>query len=426
MKIISANSDFDVDVCLDGSKSESNRALMICHYGGFSPRVKNISQSDDTKLLSELLVETQFSTSREQTEPHKISCHNAGTVFRFLTTALAMSQGEWLLTGSARMLRRPIGELVEALRQFGADIEYCEEEGFPPLLIHGKPVAEPVEATAEITVNISKSSQFATSLLLAAPTLRGGMKLHLDGAASSLPYLEMTLDTMRKYGAKIHRDGLDIFVQHSDYQDVEYIVEPDWSGASYWYEAVALSHNGRAFLRGLRQETKQGDALVSKIFDNLGVTTSFVADGAVVFKDNDLKISDLQYDFEDTPDLFPAIAATCAGLGLRGRFTGVRNLVHKESDRVAAMAAELSKIGVTSESVSDNELIINKIEQLPRFNEDNPVIFNSHGDHRIVMALAPLALKLGAVEIEDADVVSKSYPRFWKEMSDILSLPSLG
>lgn len=422
MKVISVNKDFDVEVCLDGSKSESNRALMLSYYGKFPSRAHNLSHSDDTLLLCSLLEKIRLATTTVLCE---IDCGNAGTVFRFLATALAIRRGEWLLTGSSRMLHRPVGGLVDALRQLGADIEYCGDDGFPPLLIHGKPVTGFSEP-ARVTVNIAKSSQFASSLLLAAPTLPAGMMLHLEGAASSWPYLEMTTDIMHRHGAETSRDGFDILVQHSDYQDVEYEIESDWSGASYWYEAVALSHGGSALLRGLRQETRQGDAVVTKIFQNLGVSASFRADAVFIEKCDSLKIKELRYDFIDTPDLFLSIAATCVGLGVRGRFTGIRNLAHKESDRVAAMATELSKIGVIFEYVSDNELIINRMERLPMFSEDFPLVFSSHGDHRVGMALAPLALKLGAVEVEDADVVSKSYPNFWKEMSKIFSLPSLG
>ena len=420
MKIIGANNDFDVIVNLVGSKSESNRALMIAHYGGFTPRINNLSTSDDTVLLSEIInginVKTRFIAN----------CSNAGTVFRFLATALAFRDGDYILTGSDRMMQRPVGDLVYALRAIGADIEYIGQEGFPPLKICGRQFVETFPETSPETspihVNITRSSQFASSILLALPTIatRNGTSLHLDGNLSSLPYIDMTIDVMRKFGAIVHRDGRDIFVKHSDYQDVEYCVESDWTCASYWYEAVALSDNGRARLRNLRLDSKQGDAIVAKWFENFGVKT--------VQDDNDIIIThvetdfhpSLHFDFIDNPDLFPTIAATCAGLHVEGHFTGLRNLVHKESDRVAAMIDELSKIGVKFEKISDDELIINPVETHGR--ASLPIVFNPHNDHRIAMSLAPLAMKIGALEIENADVVSKSYPNFWTEFQK--SFPS--
>lgn len=452
MKIIGANSDFDVTVNLVGSKSESNRALMISHYGGFTPRINNLSTSDDTVLLSEIInninVKTRFIAShksntasqKSNNEKTIINCQNAGTVFRFLATALAFRDGNFILTGSDRMMQRPVGDLVDALRTMGADIEYIGQEGFPPLKICGGQFVETDENPSQINVNISRSSQFASSILLALPTIetRNGTSLHLDGNLSSLPYIDMTIDVMRKFGAGVHRDGRDVFVKHSDYQDVEYCVESDWTCASYWYEAVALSDNGRARLRNLRLDSKQGDAIVAKWFENFGVKT--------VQDDNDIIIThvetdenpshekmdfhpyhkktdfhpSLHFDFINNPDLFPTIAATCAGLHVEGHFTGLRNLVHKESDRVAAMIDELSKIGVKFEKISDDELIVIPVETFPETSLE--IVFNPHNDHRIAMSLAPLAMKIGALEIENADVVSKSYPNFWTEFQK--SFPS--
>ncbi|MBQ6084354.1 MAG: 3-phosphoshikimate 1-carboxyvinyltransferase [Bacteroidales bacterium] len=428
MKIIGANSDFDVTVNLVGSKSESNRALMIAHYGGFTPRINNLSTSDDTVLLSEIInginVKTRFIAN----------CSNAGTVFRFLATALAFRDGDYILTGSDRMMQRPVGDLVYALRAIGADIEYIGQEGFPPLKICGRQFVETFPETSPETspihVNITHSSQFASSILLALPTIetRNGTSLHLDGNLSSLPYIDMTIDMMRKFGAIVNRDGRDIFVKHSDYHDVEYCVESDWTCASYWYEAVALSDNGRARLRNLRLDSKQGDAVVAKWFENFGVkTVQYGNDIIITHVETDANPSpvrmdanpSLRFDFINNPDLFPTIAATCAGLHVEGHFTGLRNLVHKESDRVAAMIDELSKIGVKFEKISNDELIVTPVETFPETSLE--IVFNPHNDHRIAMSLAPLATKIGVLEIENADVVSKSYPNFWEEFNSILS-----
>ena len=408
MQITGANKTFDVDVNLVGSKSESNRALMIAYYGGFTPRINNLSDSDDTKLLCRILkslpVKTRFIASHinpnNPINPITIDCQNAGTVLRFLATALSFREGDFILTGSYRMFQRPVGDLVNALHTMGADIEYMGQEGFPPLKIHGKtPVETQNFASLPIYVDISRSSQFASSILLALPAVetRHGTTLHLDGDLSSLPYIDMTIDIMRKFGAKIYRDGRDVYMQPSEYQDVEYTAESDWTCASYWYEIVAFSVNGRARLRNLHLDSKQGDAIVAKWFENFGVTSVQDGNDIIIGKNHSIFSNDLSFDFTNNPDLYPTIAATCAGLNIEGRFTGLQNLKFKESDRVAAMTTELSKIKK----------------------------FNSHDDHRIAMALAPLAMKIGAIEINNADVVSKSYPNFWKEIEAVISTEAL-
>ena len=417
MLITGVNRNFDVTVNLVGSKSASNRALMIAYYGGFIPRIKNLSESDDTKLLSEILDSLRFpinpTNPSNPKNPITISCHNAGTVFRFLLTALSLDTGrpshDYILTGSDRMLQRPIGDLVDALRSIGANIKYMGQEGYPPLHVGTRRAT----SAQHISVDITKSSQYASSLLLAMPLLvwtRRATSVHLDGDLSSLPYIDLTIDIMQHFGAKIHREGRDIFVEPSEYQDVEYCVESDWTCASYWYEAVALSDNGRARLRNLNLDSKQGDAIVAKWFEQFGVKSIQDGDDVVISRvetgeksSSDVKTTFedanndtlLQFDFINNPDLYPTIAATCAGLGVEAHFTGLRNLILKESDRVAAMEAVLGKI------------------------HDNPIIFDTYDDHRIAMALAPLAIKIGAIEINNADVVSKSYPNFWNEFSQL-------
>ena len=404
MLIIGANRNFDVTINLVGSKSASNRALMIAYYGGFTPRIKNLSTSDDTKLLNEILNSLRFPTNPNNSKnPTILNCHNAGTVFRFLLTALSVkthdrASQQFILTGSDRMLHRPVGDLVDALRSIGANIKYIGEEGFPPLLVqtHGR-----ASLQHNIFVDITKSSQFASSLLLAMPTIvktHGRASLHLDGDLSSLPYIDLTIDIMQHFGAKIHREGREIFVEPSEYQDVEYCVESDWTCASYWYEAVALSDNGRARLKNLHLDSKQGDAIVAKWFEHFGVKSIQDGDDVIIEKHKSLIDNQLSFDFINSPDLYPTIAATCAGLGVESHFTGLRNLIHKESDRVAAMTTELSKISSVQTCHGAS---------LP--------IFDTYDDHRIAMALAPLAMKIGAIEINNADVVSKSYPNFWYE-----------
>ena len=398
MLITGVNKNFDVEVDLVGSKSESNRVLMIGYYGGFAPRVKNLSTSDDTVLLKKIL------DSIVRTRRATIECANAGTVLRFLATALAFREGEWILTGSDRMLQRPVGDLVDALRTMGADIEYVGKQGFPPLRINGK---SPVRTDRVCPVNITHSSQFASSILLAMPVSQTFQEtsLHLNGDLSSIPYIDMTIDIMCHFSAHVKRNGRDIFVQPSDYQDVEYTVESDWTCASYWYEMVAFSENGRARLHNLHLDSKQGDAIVAKWFEQFGVKSTQDGNDVVIVRTDRVCPSDRTYsfDFINNPDLYPTIAATCAGLGVEGDFKGLRNLKHKESDRVAAMETELAKF-YSVQTCHGASL---------------PIKFDSHNDHRIAMALAPLAMKIGAIEIDNADVVSKSYPNFWKEFKKI-------
>ena len=388
---------------------------MIAYYGGFAPRIRNLSSSDDTQLLEDNLKALNALKALKGINGLKgsdeIDCHNAGTVFRFLLTALSLDTGrpshDYILTGSDRMLQRPVGDLVDALRKIGADIEYMGQEGFPPLLVRTFPeTSQKRILNNDISVNITKSSQYASSLLLAMPLLvwtRRATSVHLDGDLSSLPYIDLTIDIMRHFGAKIHREGRDIFIEPSEYQDVEYCVESDWTCASYWYEAVALSDNGRARLKNLNLDSKQGDAIVAKWFEQFGVKSIQDGDDVVISRDQTRHAMSLQFDFINNPDLYPTIAATCAGLGVKARFTGLRNLKHKESDRVAAMETELVK---THGRASQHQ--------------DNPIIFDTYDDHRIAMALAPLTMRIGAIEINNADVVSKSYPDFWKEFSQLI------
>ncbi|MDO5342458.1 MAG: 3-phosphoshikimate 1-carboxyvinyltransferase [Bacteroidia bacterium] len=414
MKITSVNKDFDISVGLVGSKSESNRALMICHYAGLEPAICNLSAADDTNLTIELLKKIDNQIERKQNSYREIDCQNAGTVFRFLTTALALKSGKWLLTGSERMQKRPVKDLVDALRQLGADIEYQDDEGFPPLLINGGNLKG-----GEASVNVSKSSQYASSLLLAAPCFENGLRLHLEGELTSLPYIDMTIEIMSEYGAEVHRDNRDVSVEHSDYQNVKYTVESDWSAASYWYEMVALSRNGRVFLENLKMNSVQGDKIVAGVFERFGIVSHEKRNGVMIEKSGKLIDNDLEFDFVNTPDLFPAVVATCAGLGVNATFTGLKNLAIKESDRISVMVSELRKIGAEFEKISDDMLKIKLLRNLKLFSEENPVVFDSHDDHRIAMSLAPLSLKIGAVEMENAEAVSKSYPNFWVEFRKV-------
>ena len=382
------------EVTLPASKSESNRALMIAAYGGFAPDFQNLSDSNDTLVLKKALSCLPFIDSRQRTnlcgndikgKQHTIDIADCGTAARFMTTYLACYEGDWLLTGTERMKQRPILPLVKSLRELGADIQFVEKEGCLPLRIKGKPISG-----GKAQIDMHQSSQFASSLLLAAPMWPKGLEMDLVGELTSLPYLEMTLTMMQHFGAEVERNGRIISVKPRPYQSNSFVVSGDWSAASYWYEMAALSEECEIRLRGLSLSSLQGDVVIVDWMKQLGVGT-FVENNAIVLRKNPFEKHPVCFDFAAHPDLYPTMAATCTALNVDATFTGLDNLALKESDRVEAMQAELSKLG------------------------SRPLQFCSHNDHRIVMALAPLALLYGPISFDHPEVVEKSYPGFWSD-----------
>lgn len=368
------------EVCLPASKSESNRALMIAAYGGFAPDFQNLSDSGDTMVLTEALRKAQSGASI-------IDIADCGTAARFMTTYLACHEGDWLLTGTERMKQRPIKPLVDALIAMGADIQYIEKQGFLPLQIQGK-----LLQGGKANVAMVQSSQFASSLLLAAPIFSQGLELELLGEPSSVPYLDMTLNMMCHFSAQVERCGKKVVVKPQQYRQQPFTIESDWTAASYWYEMAAFSEECEIRLRSLSQSNLQGDVVIAKWMRQLGVETS-IEDEGVVLRKIPFEKQPLSFDFSQHPDLYPTMVATCAGLGVEATFTGLDKLALKESDRVVAMQTELAKIG------------------------QQPLHFCAHNDHRIVMALAPLSMLYGIVGFDHPEVVRKSYPSFWAEVS---------
>lgn len=384
------------EIVLPPSKSESHRALMIAAYGGFAPDFQNLSDSNDTRVLMNALRTVR---QKEST----INIADCGTAARFLTTYLSGHEGDWLLTGTARMKRRPIKPLVDVLRVLGADIQYAENDGFLPLRIKGRQIEG-----GSVGVDMSQSSQFASSLLLAAPMWPQGIELELFGALNSFPYLKMTIAMMRHFGAIVEGGERKMKVGAHPYQFRTFQVSSDRTAASYWYEMAALSEGCEIRLRGLckpsvNQQAEnclmtssfQGDAIIAEWMRTLGVCTT-AYEGGIVLTKVPFERSPLSFDFSNHPDLYPTMAATCAGLGCEARFTGLDNLHLKESDRVEAMETELGKIG------------------------KHPIRFCAHNDHRIVMALTPLSLRFGPVAFDFPEVVEKSYPDFWKDAGFLL------
>lgn len=395
------------DIQLPASKSESNRALMIAAYGGFAPDFQNLSDSNDTFVLSNALREIQQNKA-------VIDIADCGTAARFLTTFLACREGEWILTGTERMKQRPVAPLVEALRGLGSDIQYVEKDGCLPLRIKGKPISG-----GKVQVEMHQSSQFASSLLLAAPMWAQGLEMELLGELSSFPYLEMTLAMMRHFGADVERNGRTIFVKPKPYQSKSFTVEADWSAASYWYEMAALSDECEIRLRGLSLPSLQGDAVIVDWMKQFGVGT-FAEKEALVLRKIPFEKRPFQFDFSAHPDLFPTMAATCAAMQIEALFSGISNLNVKESDRLRSMENELIKIGVEMNKIGDESVLIMSCSQLPSFDSSHPLLFSAHNDHRVVMSLAPLALRIGTIRFDDMEVVRKSYPNFWSDVNFVV------
>jgi 3-phosphoshikimate 1-carboxyvinyltransferase len=332
---------------------------------------------------------------------------------RFLTAYLTLIPGKWILTGSERMKQRPIGVLVEAMRSLGAEIEYLGKLGYPPLMIKGKPMKG-----GEIKVDAGISSQFISALILVAPVLPGGLLISLQGQAVSFPYISMTLRLLNYFAIETGQERNKIIIPESSIRGKDYVVETDWSAASFWYEAAALADEVDLILEGLLKDSLQGDAILVDIFQNFGIMSEFLKNGVRLTKVKK-KVDGFYFDFSDYPDIAPAVITTCAALGIRGRFEGLKSLRLKETNRLKALENEYKKLGLNLMPDSSVELIP-IIEFLnPNLKSTNDLRIETYGDHRIAMAFAPLAVKLGSIKIENPEVVSKSYPQFWENLSSL-------
>ena len=394
------------DIKLPASKSISNRVLVIHALRGGGIEPENLSDCDDTEVVMRAL----------RDNPYEINIKAAGTAMRFMTAYLSVTEGEHVITGTERMKHRPIQILVDALQSIGAEIEYVGEEGYPPLRISGKRLNG---GTLEISG--STSSQYITALLLVAPALRDGLTLHLSGEIISRPYIDLTLCTMREFGISAEWTSHDtITVKHGTYSDMPYYIENDWSAASYWYEMMALCDDAQATVRleGLKDGSRQGDSQLRYIFSLLGVKTSFEVDAndstrtTVVLRRNRCPLRRLDYDFSGCPDLAQTFVVTCCMLGLPFRFEGLSTLKIKETDRIEALKTELRKLGFVLQDENGSILLWDGT----RCNPDASMGIDTYEDHRMAMALAPAAFKTEGLKINNPEVVSKSYPSFWKDL----------
>lgn len=395
-------------VSLPASKSISNRLLMIEALSGSPMPLRNLSEADDTVLLKRLL--NEISRKRAGTKIPELDCGNAGTVLRFLTALLAMKDGKWMLTGSYRMKQRPVGVLVEALISLGASIDYLGKPGFPPLLIKGTGLHG-----GEVVIDPGVSSQFTSALLMIGPLLPGGLSIRFKGNMVSAPYVKMTISLMEQAGIKVASNNSMIGINPGTYQPAPFHVPSDWSSAAFWYEAAALADDVDLLLLGLEPGAMQGDALLADIFRNFGVQSETTAEGIRLTK-TPHKPDGFFFDFTNHPDIAQAVITTCVGLSIKGRFEGVKSLQIKETDRLRAIKNEIEKLGFDSNiSTRGDEVTTLEIWPVKPVRPLNPC-FDTYGDHRMAMALAPLAIRFGSVKIRNPEVVVKSYPDFWRQM----------
>jgi 3-phosphoshikimate 1-carboxyvinyltransferase len=407
-------------VHLTGSKSECNRALIIEALSNGKVKVDNISDAADAVLLAGILradkrlaISAQDNSApdsyRDEIPKSEINIGPAGTAMRFLTAYFTLQDEEVILTGSARMKQRPIGILVGALREIGAKIDYVENEGFPPINIKGGLVQQ----SDKISIKGDISSQYITALLLIAARLPLGLELHIEGDLTSKPYVEMTLAMLQSAGIQHSWSDNVIAIANQEFAETSIHVEPDWSAASYWYAIAALADEAELFLPGLTQYSLQGDSVITEIMANFGITSQF-KDGGVYLQKEIKPVIRKIFDMKECPDLAQTVIVVCAALGHEATFTGLETLKIKETDRVKALQNELAKIGV--KLIEKGQVY--KLDCSEKFIPES-IFINTYDDHRMAMAFAPLALVVPKIEFEDADVVEKSYPAFWKDLEKV-------
>ncbi len=401
IQIFPPKGNINTAIELPGSKSISNRLLMIRSISELPIHFKNLSDSEDTILLAKALGQVKGKTSGT------VNINHAGTDMRFLTAHLSVKEGTWIITGSDRMKQRPIAELVNALRGLGADISYVEKEGFPPLKINGKKLHG-----GRIEIDGSISSQYISALMLIAPALGEDLEIILKGNIVSLPYIKMTSELLKLFGVYVMFNGKKLVVSPAPFNMLndQFLVESDWSAASYWFNLVALSKGAEVELRFLDQISLQADSILPELYAKLGVRTEFIEKG-ISLRTKQKGAEEFEYDFTNCPDIAQTIAVTCFGLGINAHLTGLQTLKIKETDRIIAIKTELEKLGAVVEA-TDNSLRINPPKE---FSKNNSVI-STYNDHRMAMSFAPLALKFPFIKMENPDVVNKSYPAFWDDL----------
>ena len=403
MKISKPNSDKITGLIqLVSSKSESNRALIIQAICDETITIKNLSTSDDTNTLKSLLGSYKNN--------NVLDAHHAGTTYRFLVAFLSCQIGEWTLTGSERMKERPIKILVETLRENGAKIDYLEKDGYPPLLIKGSNLD-----LSNIQIDGSISSQYISALLLLGPSMVKATKISFIDRIISKPYINMTLAIMEYFGAKTKWENGSILIEKTPYKTNSLSIESDWSAASYWYQIVSLNNDSSVVIEGLKKESFQGDSEVANVFKQLGVDTIYKENSISISKENSTPSRKIELNLNNTPDLAQTIICTCAGLGIEATISGLETLVIKETNRLEALKNELQKFSVDLEIIENHTLYLKGGQTIT-----NPTSsIETYNDHRMAMAFAPLSLVVGSFKINNPEVVSKSYPNYWKDLESV-------
>lgn len=388
---------------LAASKSESNRALIINALSNFGGQLSNVSAARDTQTMLRLL----------QSSETVADVLDAGTTMRFLTAYFAVTGQNKTMTGTPRMCERPIGILVDALRTLGADITYLGKDGYPPTQLNGFTYS----GENKVRIRGDVSSQYISALLMVGPTLPEGITLELTGEVGSRPYIEMTLQQMVAFGATFEADWEQkiIRVPAQKYTPTHYQVESDWSGASYWYSVVALAEQAEVELLGLKENSLQGDSAIVDIMRHMGVASTFTAQGVLLTKIPAQEA--FAWDFTDCPDLAQTVAACAVAKGITVTMTGIESLKIKETDRVAALQAELPKIGGELVEVESNTKYVVRRTVAPT---TQPTI-ETYDDHRMAMAFAPVGMVMPII-IEEPHVVAKSYPSFWEDLKKVTTV----
>ncbi|HQQ93374.1 MAG TPA: 3-phosphoshikimate 1-carboxyvinyltransferase [Bacteroidia bacterium] len=389
-----------------GSKSISNRLLILREVFNGSFSISHLSRSEDTLVLQQALEQIRAGSGA------KIHVKQAGTVFRFLTAYLSTREGEWEIGGSDRLNERPVTELVEALRELGAEIEYLGASQKAPLRIRGRKLFG-----GKLSIHAGTSSQFITALLMIAPLLNNGLELDLQSKPVSLPYIRMTVELMKYLGADVEHSAQKIRVSAKPplLSGTKHIsVESDWSSASYWFSLCALMQNSEIQLAGLSKQSLQADAVLPALYENLGVSSQF--NGEILHLQQKGKAhSEFEYNFVDCPDIAMTVACTCMALKLDTRLAGLKTLQLKESRRLDALCSDFRKFGINPQTTPDT--FVFDARSLTPF--ASPVQVDTFQDHRLAMSFAPLSIHYPGLIVEDPEVVNKSYPEFWNDLQSL-------
>lgn len=409
-----------IEIELPLSKSIVNRLLVIGFLAGDISEVKVSTSADSiimNNIIQQLISKTgdnfPYTIVQSQEYNSSFDAGDAGTVFRFLTAVLSVSPGKWYLTGSERMKQRPVAPLVEALRTLGAEIDYAENEGFAPLIISGRKIKG-----GKVEIDSGISSQFISALMMISPKLADGLELSIKGERVSWPYITLTANLMKDCGVEVVFSNNTITIAPSVYNLKSDLTEGDWSAASYWFSFVSMKPESSVILKGLREESYQGDSILTTLYKTLGVQSQWCDEG-LLLKHDDNDVNNLFIDLRSNPDLAPALAVTCAGRNINAVITGLQTLIIKESNRLSTLTTELHKLGYRCDVKQNDTLHIHALSSdCPYQTGDDLIEIDTYNDHRIAMALSLLSVKRGSLIIKDHEVVIKSYPEFWQHLKN--------